>query len=163
MNPNNVPSYLFISTKLIWLLAIYTLLRFGGLHPLCGRGVTSSIDDIRSPACCKADIADSRPEPGPLTLISISRTPLRIAALAQRCAALWAANGVLLREPLKPTHPGEPELIVLPSISVTVINVLLNVAFMCTIARTTFFLIFRFDFFAITFLLLNVYREQLNS
>ena len=149
MNPNNVPSYLFISTKLVWLSVIYTLLRFGGLQPLCGSGVTSSMDEIRSPACCRADMADSRPEPGPLTLISISRTPLRIAALAQRCAALWAAKGVLLREPLKPTQPAEPAATVLPSRSVIVINVLLNVAFMCTMARTTFFLTFFFVFFAI--------------
>jgi len=97
-------------------------------------------------------MADSRPEPGPLTLISTSRTPLRIAALAQRCAALCAAKGVLLREPLKPTQPEEPEQTVLPSKSVIVINVLLNVAFMCTIARTTFFLTFRFVLFAIIFL-----------
>lgn len=152
MNPNNVPSYLFISRILTWLLVIYTLLLFGGLQPLCGSGVTSSIEEIRNPACCKAEIADSRPEPGPFTLISTSRTPLRIAALAHRCAARWAANGVLLREPLNPTHPGEPEATVLPSKSVTVINVLLNVAFMCTMARTTFFLIFRFVLFAITVL-----------
>jgi hypothetical protein len=94
-------------------------------------------------------MADSRPEPGPLTLISTSRTPLRIAELAQRWAALWAAKGVLLREPLNPTQPAEPEQTALPSISVIVINVLLNVAFMCTIARTTFFLTFRFVLFAI--------------
>jgi len=130
----------------------YTLLRFGGLHPLCGRGVTSSIEAIRNPACCRAEMADSRPEPGPLTLISTSRTPLRMAALAQRCAALCAAKGVLLREPLKPTQPAEPEQTVLPSKSVIVINVLLNVAFMCTIARTTFFLALRFVLFAIIFL-----------
>jgi hypothetical protein len=94
-------------------------------------------------------MADSRPEPGPLTLISTSRTPFRIAELAQRWAALWAAKGVLLREPLKPTQPAEAEQTALPSISVIVIKVLLNVAFMCTIARTTFFLTFRFVLFAI--------------
>jgi hypothetical protein len=75
-----------------------------------------------------------------------------MAALAQRCAALCAAKGVLLREPLKPTQPAEPEQTVLPSKSVIVINVLLNVAFICTIARTTLFLTFRFVFFAIIFL-----------
>ena len=163
MNPDNVPSYFFISTKPVWLLLIYTLLRFGGRQPLCGSGVTSSMDEIRSPACCSADMADSRPDPGPLTLISISRTPFRMAALAQRCAALCAAKGVLLREPLNPTQPAEPEHTVLPSISVIVINVLLNVAFICTIARTTFFLTFRFAFFAITFLLPSVYCEQPSS
>jgi hypothetical protein len=107
---------------------------------------------MRNPACCRAEIADSRPEPGPLTLISTSRTPLRIAVLAQRCAACCAAKGVLLRAPLKPTEPPERAQTVLPSKSVIVINVLLNVAFMCTIARTMFFLTFRFVPFAIIFL-----------
>jgi hypothetical protein len=107
------------------------------------------MDAMRNPACCKAEMADSRPEPGPLTLISTSRTPLRMAVLAHRCAALCAAKGVLLREPLKPTHPAELEHTVLPSTSVMVINVLLNVALICTIARTTFFLTFLFVFFAI--------------
>lgn len=124
---------------------------------MCGNGVTSSMEAMRSPACCRADIADSRPDPGPLTLISISRTPFRMAALAQRCAARWAAKGVLLREPLKPTQPAEPAHTALPSMSVTVINVLLNVAFMCTMALTTFFLTFRFVFFAIAFLLVCIY------
>jgi preprotein translocase subunit SecG len=40
---------------------------------------------------------------------------------------------------------------------------LLNVAFICTMARTIFFLAFFFAFFAITFLLLCHYREQPNS
>jgi hypothetical protein len=96
-----------------------------------------------------AEIADSRPEPGPLTLISTSRTPLRSAATEHRCAACWAAKGVLLREPLKPTQPPELAQIVSPSKSVIVINVLLNVAFMCTTALTTFLLTLRFTPFAI--------------
>lgn len=115
-----------------------------------GNGVTSSIETILKPACWRAEIADSRPEPGPLTLISISRTPLRIALLAHRCAACCAAKGVLFREPLKPTQPEEHEHIVSPLWSVTVINVLLNVARMCTIAFAIFFLTFRFAPFAIT-------------
>ena len=129
--------------------SFYTRLRFGGRQPLCGRGVTSSIETIRNPACCRAEMADSRPEPGPLTLISISRTPLRTAVPAQRCAACWAAKGVLFREPLNPTQPAEPEQIVSPFGSVIVINVLLNVAFMWTTALATFFLTFRFVLFAI--------------
>jgi hypothetical protein len=107
------------------------------------------MEAIRRPADCIAEIADSRPAPGPLTLISTSRTPLRIAVLAQFWAACWAAKGVLLREPLKPTHPADLEQMVSPSISVTVIKVLLNVALMCTIARTTFLLTLRFALFAI--------------
>jgi hypothetical protein len=72
-----------------------------------------------------------------------------MAVRAARLAACCAANGVLLREPLKPTHPGELVHSVSPSTSVTVISVLLNVALICTIARATFFLIFRFVLFAI--------------
>jgi hypothetical protein len=71
-----------------------------------------------------------------------------MAVVAQRCAACCAAKGVLFREPLKPTQPAELEQIVSPFGSVTVINVLLNVAFMCTIALTTFFLTFRLMPFA---------------
>jgi hypothetical protein len=150
MNQDNVPSSLSISKKTSGgIFHFYTRLRFGGRQPLCGSGVTSSIEAIRNPACCRAEIADSRPEPGPFTLISISRTPLRTAAPAQRCAACCAAKGVLLREPLKPTQPVELEQIVSPSGSVIVINVLLNVAFMCTMALATFFLTFRLVLFAI--------------
>jgi hypothetical protein len=159
MNQDNVPSFLSTSKNIRWVPhfttkpqnentfrhpLLYTRLRFGGRQPLCGSGVTSSIEAMRNPACWRAEMADSRPEPGPLTLISISRTPLRIAILAQRCAACCAAKGVLLREPLKPTQPAEPEQIVSPSGSVIVINVLLNVAFMYTIALAIFFLTFRF-------------------
>jgi glucan phosphoethanolaminetransferase (alkaline phosphatase superfamily) len=50
---------------------------------------------------------------------------------------------------LKPTQPAEPAQIVSPSKSVIVISVLLNVAFMCATALTTFFLTFRFAPFAI--------------
>ena len=51
--------------------------------------------------------AVSRPEPGPLTCTSTRRRPCSIAARAALSAAIWAANGVLLREPLKPTPPEE--------------------------------------------------------
>src|SRR5512138_1203201 len=47
-------------------------------------------------------------------------------------AARRAANGVLLREPLKPTEPALPHATVLPSVSVTVMIVLLNDAKICT-------------------------------
>ena len=110
------------------------------------------MDVTRKPTCCKDAMADSLPGPGPLTLISTSRTPLRMAVLAQFKAACWAAKGVLLRAPLKPTQPAELRQIVSPSTSVKVINVLLNVAFMYTTARATFFLTFLFPLFAIFFL-----------
>ena len=48
-------------------LLTYTLLRFGGRHPLCGIGVTSLIRFTSRPAACRERMAASRPEPGPLT------------------------------------------------------------------------------------------------
>ena len=47
-------------------------------------------------------------------------------------AAWVAANGVPLREPLKPMPPALDHAITLPSVSVIVICVLLNEAWMCT-------------------------------
>src|SRR5262249_32093235 len=80
----------------------YTLLRFGGRHPLCGMGVTSRIDFTSRPTVCSARIADSRPEPGPFTRTSSDRMPTVFATLPALSAACVAANGVPLREPLKP-------------------------------------------------------------
>ena len=57
------------------------------------------------PAADRARIADSRPEPGPLTRTSTLRTPWSRARLAAFMAACWAANGVPLREPRKPSDP----------------------------------------------------------
>src|SRR5262245_11629546 len=85
----------------------YTRRFFGGRQPLCGSGVTSSMALIVMPAACRAVIADSRPEPGPLTRTSISLRPNLEALSAATSAARWAANGVLLRLPLKPTIPAE--------------------------------------------------------
>src|SRR5688500_20134662 len=94
-----------------WKIPIYTRLRFGGLHPLCGIGVTSRIDRTSRPAVCSARIADSRPEPGPLTSTSHDRMPNALAALVALSAACVAANGVPLREPLKPIAPAlDPEI-----------------------------------------------------
>jgi hypothetical protein len=45
-------------------------------------------------------------------------------------AAIWAANGVDLREPLKPTWPAEAQEITLPTGSVIETMVLLNVLLM---------------------------------
>ena len=48
---------------------------FGGLHPLWGNGVTSSIKRIVKPEEDNPVIALSRPDPGPLTFTSISCKP----------------------------------------------------------------------------------------
>src|SRR5215468_9641479 len=109
----------------------YTRRRLRGRQPLCGMGVTSRIDVMVNPAACNARSADSRPEPGPATSTSRVRIPCSMAFWAASSAATWAANGVDLREPLKPMVPADDQAIVLPWASVMVIIVLLNEAFTC--------------------------------
>src|SRR5579875_1339890 len=117
----------------------YTLRRLGGRQPLCGIGVTSRIERTSMPAAASARTADSRPEPGPLTRTSTERTPWSRAMLAAFTAACWAAKGVPLRDPRKPS---EPELFhdsVLPCWSVMVTMVLLKLAWINTNPNGTFF------------------------
>ena len=83
----------------------------------------------RKPTALIARIADSRPEPGPFTRIPTERIPHSIALRAAVSAAFCAANGVFLREPLKPEAPELAQLITLPVGSVKVIIVLLKVLF----------------------------------
>ena len=59
-----------------------TLLRFVGRQPLCGIGVTSRIDFTSMPTVCSARIADSRPEPGPLTRTSSRAQPVGLGGVA---------------------------------------------------------------------------------
>ena len=82
-----------------------TLRRLGWRQPLCGIGVTSLMPTTSMPAFWIERMAVSRPEPGPFTTTSTLRTPCSIARRAAASAASCAANGVLLREPLKPTLP----------------------------------------------------------
>src|SRR5687768_15601534 len=82
-------------------------------------------------------MADSRPDPGPLTYTSTVRIPASIALRAAVSAVTPAAYGVLLREPLKPLAPAEPQAIGLPVWSVMVTMVLLNVAWTCALPRGT--------------------------
>src|SRR5271166_5466035 len=96
------------------------------------------------PAACKAVMADSRPEPGPLTRTSTSFRPNLAAFSAATSAARWAANGVLLRLPLKPTVPADAKQRVSPLVSVMVTMVLLKVALMWAIPRLTLRLCLRF-------------------
>src|ERR1700742_1185009 len=104
--------------------------RLGGRHPLCGCGVTSEMVPTSRPAACSERIAVSRPEPGPLTNTSTLRMPCSAALRAAFSAAIWAANGVDLREPLKPTWPAEAQLITAPWGSVIETMVLLKVLLM---------------------------------
>src|SRR5208337_2974044 len=127
----------------------HTRRRLGGLHPLCGMGVTSLIFRTSNPAVASARMADSRPAPGPFTRTSTLRIPWSRAALATRIAACCAAKGVPLRDPLKPSEPALDQQITRPSESVMATCVLLNVASTCTIPVGTM----RFSFFLKTFFL----------
>src|SRR5213594_2899814 len=108
-------------------------------------GVTSLMAEISRPAACSDRMAASRPAPGPLTQTSTRFMPRFSASRALDSAATWAANGVLLREPLKPTLPALAQVMTLPSVSVMVTMVLLKLA--CTCA-TPFVDTLRSRFFA---------------
>src|SRR3954447_13714345 len=82
--------------------------------------------------------ADSRPEPGPETSTSSVRSPCSPALRTASSAAICAANGVDLREPLKPIVPADDHEIVLPCASVMVIIVLLKVELTCATPDTMF-------------------------
>src|SRR5262249_60893672 len=109
----------------------------GGGRGWGGGGGTSWMALMVRPAACRAVMADSRPEPGPLTRTSISFRPNLVARSAAVSAARWAANGVLLRLPLKPTVPAEAKQSVSPLVSVIVTIVLLKVALMWATPRLT--------------------------
>src|ERR1700682_675695 len=116
--------------------------RFGGRQPLCGTGVTSEMLVILSPSAFKARTADSRPGPGPLILTSRFLTPHSCAALPADSAATCAANGVDLREPLKPAPPDVAQDKALPWRSAMVMIVLLNDAWICGMPSEMFLLTF---------------------
>src|SRR5947209_11808718 len=65
--------------------------------------------------------------------------PCSCACRAADSAASCAANGVDLREPLKPTPPDEAQLITAPVVSVIETIVLLNVDLMCAWPIAMFF------------------------
>src|SRR5918997_5697939 len=117
-------------------------------QPLCGCGVTSWIWPTSRPVAWRDRMAVSRPEPGPLTKTSTLRMPCSCALRAAFSAAICAANGVDLREPLKPTWPAEAQLITFPFGSVIETIVLLNVLLMCAAPCATFFFSLRRTFLA---------------
>src|SRR3972149_7916363 len=98
----------------------------GGRQPLCGTGVTSEMLVILKPTALSARTADSRPGPGPLMRTSMFFTPHSCASLPACSAATCAANGVDLREPLKPLLPQVAHASALPWRSVMVTMVLLK-------------------------------------
>src|SRR6476661_9004903 len=99
---------------------------------------------ILKPAALSARSADSRPEPGPFTYTVTLRTPCSIAFFAASSAASWAANGVDLREPLKPHVPELDHETTFPETSVIETMVLLNVAEMWATPVWMFFRTFFF-------------------
>src|ERR1700748_2469355 len=105
-------------------------------------GVTSRMEVTTRPTACSARSADSRPEPGPETSTSRVRMPCSTAFLAASSAAICAAYGVDLREPLKPIMPALDQDTALPCASVMVTMVLLKVAATCATPTTTFFFSF---------------------
>src|SRR3954463_16270327 len=82
------------------------------------------------PAAWSERIAVSRPEPGPLTKTSTFCRPCSMPLRAAESAVTWAANGVDLREPLKPAPPADSHAITLPSRSVSDTIVLLKLVLM---------------------------------
>ena len=112
--------------------------RFGGRHPLWGIGVVSVIDITITPLDWSERTAISRPDPGPRTKTSTCRKPCSWARRAAASAVICAANGVLLREPLKPFAPALDQAITLPVGSVSVTMVLLNVAWIYARPRGMF-------------------------
>jgi hypothetical protein len=75
--------------------------------------------------------------------------PLSIAFLAAASPALCAANGVLLRDPLKPWLPALAHTTVLPLMSVMVTMVLLNEAWTWAMPLWTIRLSFFLPFFTL--------------
>src|SRR4051812_37046971 len=109
----------------------YTLLLLRGRTPLCACGVTSFTPRISRPAACSERIAVSRPDPGPFTNTSTFCRPCSMPLRAHESAVTCAANGVDLREPLKPAEPADSHAITFPSLSVRATIVLLNDVLMC--------------------------------
>src|SRR5688572_14873164 len=94
------------------------------------------------PAVWSARSALSRPAPGPFTKTATERIPCSIALRHASSAASCAANGVDLREPLKPRDPALDQATVFPLTSVIVTIVLLNEDWMHAIPVEMFFLTF---------------------
>src|SRR5207245_10686546 len=115
----------------------YTGGRSGCRQPAGGLAVTSRIAVISSPVACSERMAASRPAPGPFPNTSIVFRPYSIALRAAASAAVWAAKGVLLREPLNPALPALDHDTTLPILSVRVTIVLLNVACTCATPMRT--------------------------
>src|SRR4051794_5244026 len=117
-----------------------TLRRLRGRHPLWAWGVTSLTPVTSRPAAWSERMAVSRPEPGPLTKTSTFCSPCSMPLRAAASAVTCAANGVDLREPLKPAPPADSHAITLPVRSVSETIVLLKDVLMWAWPMGMFFL-----------------------
>src|SRR5438477_8792654 len=113
--------------------------RLRGRQPLWACGVTSLTPVTSKPAACSERIAVSRPEPGPFTNTSTFTSPCSRPLRAAASAVTWAANGVDLREPLKPAPPADSHAITLPCVSVSDTIVLLKDVLMWACPTGMFF------------------------
>src|SRR6056297_3575029 len=95
---------------------------------------------ISKPLEANVFIAESRPGPIPFTKTSTSKGPVLESFSAIAPATLEAAKGVAFLGPEKPKEPADIQAMVLPSLSVTLIKVLLYEALIYTLP----FLIFLF-------------------
>ena len=113
-------------------------------------GVTSRIIVILDPGGLERAHGGLAAGPRTLHVARTERTPCSIAFLAHSSAAICAAKGVDLREPLKPCWPALDHATAFPPTSVIVMIVLLNVDWMWATPVWTFFLTFFFaPFFTI--------------
>jgi hypothetical protein len=118
---------MFILKLISFFYAGYTRRGFFGFGPLCGTGVTSFIDVMKTPFETKPRTEDSRPEPVPLITTATSFSPIAWAFTARVSPTFAAAKGVPFFAPLKPRAPAEEAKIALPFVSVKSSFVLLYV------------------------------------
>ena len=101
-----------------------------------GMGVTSLIIVTSRPAVCRARIAASRPEPGPLTIdLDGLQTVLHGGLGGRLGCGLSREGGGLFLLPRKPMPPAEAQEMALPLVSVMVTMVLLKEELICTAPR----------------------------
>src|SRR5438105_9380112 len=116
-----------------------TRLLLRGRQPLWACGVTSLTPVTSRPAAWSERIAVSRPEPGPLTNTSTFCSPWSMPLRAAASAVTCAANGVDLRDPLKPAPPADSHAMTFPSRSVRATIVLLKLVLMWAWPNGMFF------------------------
>ena len=116
---------------------IYTRLGLGGRTPLCGCGVSSTIEVMVIPVLTTPRSAASRPGPIPLMMIRASCSPNFFARSVASFATNVAASGVDFLAPLKPMFPAVVHANTPPFASVTETIVLLYEDAICMVPLRT--------------------------